>query len=71
MNSSTFAHFKVGIGKDNSKDTKDYVLGKFSKNDQEKINKVIPYSNQIIDDFLDLDIEKVMSRYNGEAHEIK
>lgn len=71
LKTEQFSHFKVGIGKDNNKDTKDYVLGKFSKSDLELINKVIPYSIQIIDDYLDYDIDKVMSKYNGESHEIK
>ena len=29
------------------------------------------FSSDVIDDFLDYDIEKVMSKYNGEDYEIK
>jgi hypothetical protein len=35
------------------------------------LNKIIAFSANIIDDFLDLDIEKVKSKYNGEDYEIK
>ena len=52
-------------------DTKDYVLGKFSKEDLEIIEKIMKFSNDIINDFISLDIDKVMSKYNGETYEIK
>ena len=71
LGTQEFAHFKVGIDNDKNKDTKDYVLGKFSKDELAKLDKIIAYSTLIIDDFLDLDINKVMSKYNGENYEVK
>ena len=71
LNTELFPRFKVGISKNNNIDTKDYVLGKFSKDDLEKLDKILDFSCDIIDDFLDNDIEKVMSKYNGENYEIK
>ena len=71
LKTEEFPHFKVGIDKNDNIERKDYVLGKLSKADLDKINKIIKFSSDIIDDFLDLNIEKVMSKYNGEDHEIK
>lgn len=71
LRTEEFPHFKIGIDKDSNIQIKDYVLGKFSKNDLEKIKKIYNFSTDLIDDFLDKDIEHVMSKYNGENYEIK
>ena len=71
LNTSIFPRLKIGIGKNNNIDTKDYVLGKFNSNDMDKIHKIMEFSNDIIDDFLKLDFERLMSKYNGENYEIK
>ncbi len=71
LNTSDFARFKVGISNNKNIETKDYVLGKIDKDDLEKINKIYEFSSNIIDDFLDLNIDKVMSKYNGGDYEFK
>ena len=71
LGTEVFPRFKVGIDKNSNIDTKDYVLGKFSKDDLSKLDKILTFSTDIIDDFLDNNIEKVMSKYNGENYEIK
>ena len=71
INTDVFSRFKVGIGNNKNFDTKDYVLGKFSKEDLSKIDKIKEFSNDIINDFINLNIEKVMSKYNGASYEIK
>ena len=71
LKTEVFPHFKIGIDKDENIMYKDYVIGKFSKSDLDKINKIYDFSSDVINDFLDLDIEKVMSKYNGEEYEIK
>ncbi len=63
--------FKVGIGKDENIYYIDYVVGKFHKKDLDIISKILSFSSDIINDFLDYGIEKVMSKYNGEDYEIK
>ena len=42
----------------------DFVLGKFSKEEREKLNVILNTTNNIIEDFISLDIEKLMSKYN-------
>ena len=71
LKTENFPRFKIGIGKDDNINYIDYVVGKFSKNDLEKISKIFCFSSNVIDDFLNYDIEKVMSKYNGEEYEIK
>ncbi len=64
LESEEFARFKIGIGHDRSYDTKDYVLGKFSKEELNKINEVIDIGVKAIDTFIKDGIEKTMSVYN-------
>ena len=71
LNTEDFAKFKIGISKNSNIDTKDYVLGKFNKEELEKIKKIFDFSSNVIEDFLDNDIERVKSKYNGESYEIK
>ena len=71
LRTEEFPHFKVGISKDPNIPYMNYVIGKFSKSDLEKIHTICAFSTEIIDYFLDNDIEKVMSKYNGEEYEIK
>lgn len=70
IHTEEFARFKIGISNNKNIDTKDYVLGHFSKEDLDLINKIFAFSNNIIDDFISLNIEKVMSKYNGVNYEI-
>ena len=64
LNTNKFKRFRVGIGNDKMIDTKNYVLGKFSKEEMEKIEKILPISVSILDDFCKIRFEKVMSKYN-------
>ncbi|MBQ4584227.1 MAG: aminoacyl-tRNA hydrolase [Bacilli bacterium] len=63
LHSEAFARLKVGISKANG-DVKDYVLGKFSKAEIEKINDLYPIFNKIIETFISDGIEKAMMNYN-------
>lgn len=63
LHSEAFARLKVGISKANG-DVKDYVLGKFSKAETEKINDLYPTFNKIIETFISDGIEKAMMNYN-------
>ena len=59
-----YKRLKIGIGNQKNIDTKDYVLGKINKNDRELLDEAIKTSCNIIDDFLKLDFEELMSKYN-------
>ena len=70
LKTEIFPRFKIGIGKDNNILVKDFVLGKFGKDDNAKIQKICEFAPNILEDFLTKDFEKVMSKYNGEEYEI-
>ena len=59
-----YKRLKIGISKGNI-DTKDYVLGKFSKDEKAIMNIIIEKSELIIDDFLMLSFSDLMAKYNG------
>ena len=75
LHTEIFPRFKVGIMTQNEKrsniEEKNYVLGKFSDNELKIFDEILNFSNNIIDDFINSDIEKVMSKYNGAEYEIK
>ncbi len=64
LGSNRFRRFRIGISNDKDIDTKDYVLGKFSKDDMKAIEEFLPKTVDILEDFIKLDFEKVMSKYN-------
>ena len=55
---------RIGISKPEG-DTINYVLGKFSKHDLNNLYYVFNTINRIIEDFVVLPFEKLMSKYNG------
>ena len=60
-----FSIFIFSISNDKTKDTKDYVLGKFNKEDTDRLNEI--YSNlvNVIDDFCSISLEMLKSKYNN------
>ena len=57
-----FKRLKIGI--DRSKNIIDYVLGDFSKTEKEDIAKVLDNAANIVYDFVKMDFESLMSKYN-------
>ena len=64
LGSEDFARLKVGIFHDKSIDTKDYVLGNFSKTEKEKFNEMQKDFDKIIESFIIDGIERTMNIYN-------
>ena len=64
LHTNQYKRLKIGISKNRNIDTKDYVLGKFSYNEKEKINCVLDTVIDIFNDFCNFSFEKVMSKYN-------
>lgn len=64
LNTNEYKRLKIGVGNNKKIETKDYVLGKFSKEDFEKIVDSIKLSKDIIEDFIDSDFISLMSKYN-------
>ncbi len=59
-----YKRVKIGISK-NNKDKIDYVIGSVPKEELEKMNSVNKYSEELIDDFLNMKFDNVMNKYNS------
>lgn len=64
LHTQEYKRLKVGISKNKQIDTVAYVLGKFTKEEQVKMNKVIIDAQNIIDDFITLSFDNLMNKYN-------
>lgn len=63
LKTENFKRIRIGISK-NDNNMIDYVLGHFSKSDLIKLDLVYKQIDNIIDDFVILDFERLMSKYN-------
>ena len=63
LKTNEYKRIRIGISKNNI-DMIDYVLGKFSDEELEKLNKVIKIMPDIINDFVTLSFENLMNKYN-------
>ena len=64
LSTKDYKRIKVGISNDKNMDTKDYVLGKFTKDEIDLINPIIDKIPNIIEDYLKLPFDNVMNKYN-------
>lgn len=64
LGTDSYKRLKIGISNDKKLDTKDYVLGKFNATEIETLEGILPTTNKIIEDFISIDFDKVMSKYN-------
>jgi PTH1 family peptidyl-tRNA hydrolase len=64
LHTNEFKRLKIGISNNKLIETKDYVLGKFSKEEKETIEELKITINNLLDDYLEMDFEKLMSKYN-------
>lgn len=65
LGSQAFTQLKIGILNNKLFDKKDFVLSKFSGDEIKSILDVIDKALPIIDDFVNLDAEELMNKYNG------
>ena len=64
LGTSDYKRLKIGVGKNKNLDTKDFVLGKLSVEEEKILLESIEKSEKIIDDFLKIDFNELMSKYN-------
>ncbi len=64
LNSNAFARLKIGISHNRNIDTRDYVLGEFSSTDLKTIASLLPALYDIIENFSEANLDKLMSKYN-------
>ena len=64
LGTNKYARLKIGISHDKGIDTKDYVLSKIDKEEFKCIENNVNVICDIIDDFFNIDMEFMMSKYN-------
>lgn len=64
LNTEEFKRLKIGINKDSSIATKDYVLGKFNCEEKEKLDAINAKVISILVDYFKLPFNDLMSKYN-------
>ena len=64
IHTSEYKRLKIGISKSGDIDTVDYVLGHFSKNDREVLEKLFEDLVLVLDDYFLLPFGDLMSKYN-------
>ena len=68
LGSKSFLRVKIGIGKSDMIDTKDYVLGKFKNEDKEILNEVFFKLRDIVKDYILMNDDGLMQKYNTKIH---
>ena len=64
LGTKKYARLKIGIAHDKTIDTKDYVLGSFSKEEQQELENIDQYLENVGEDFCSMNLENLMSKYN-------
>lgn len=64
LGTNEYKRLKIGISNNKSLDTKDYVLGAFSKAEKEVIDEVVKNAKNIAIDFVWMDFVSLMNKYN-------
>lgn len=63
-----FLRVKIGIGKSDEIDTKDYVLGSFNKSEKDILKEVFFQLRNIFYDCIDMKFDSLMQKYNSKIH---
>lgn len=64
LGTNEYKRLKIGIANNKVIDTKDYVLGKFKEGEKKMIEETLACIPNLFIDYLTLDFEHVMSKYN-------
>ena len=65
LGSREYTRLKIGISNDKDIDTKDYVLAKFSVQQQELLQEKFKKLVSVVDDFCDMSLDRLMNKYNN------
>ena len=64
IGTTEYKRLKIGISNDKDKDTKDYVLGKLSKEDKKIIDNLYKDLCPVVDDYFEMNFTDLMNKYN-------
>ena len=65
LGSRDYVRVKIGISNDKTKDTKDYVLGKFSKEEMDRLDEIYKSMLNIVEDFCNISLDLFKGKYNN------
>ena len=69
LSTQNYKRIKIGISKNKDIDIKDYVLSKFTSDEINEIDKLGIVIQNIIEDYFNLDFDRLMSKYNSKNRE--
>lgn len=69
IGSKGFLRIKIGIGKSDLMDTKDYVLGKFKTSDKEVLDVIFNRLRNVFDDYISINNDRFIQKYNSKIQE--
>jgi PTH1 family peptidyl-tRNA hydrolase len=64
LGTEEYKRLKIGIANDKNMETKDYVLGKFTKEEKEILNSIVENMPNIFEDYMNLSFDNFMNKYN-------
>ena len=64
LGTKNYKRMKFGISNNKSIDTKDYVLGNLSSEENKKLSEMLPITTDILDDFMVMSFANLMNKYN-------
>ncbi len=64
LGTQNYKRLKIGISNNKGVDTKDYVLGKFSKSDMDQYKELFDLLKDVLDDYIKQDFSFLMNKYN-------
>lgn len=64
LGTSEYKRLKIGISKNKDLDTKDYVLGTFSKQEKQILDDLFAELDEVLDDYFHLPFGDLMSKHN-------
>lgn len=64
LGTQEYKRIKIGISNNKMMDTKDYVLGKLSKEESEVLSNIRKEVLNILDDYFKMDFDCLMNKYN-------
>lgn len=64
IGTNVYKRLKIGISKPKNGDTINYVLGKFTKEERENLNKILDIVPSIFEDYLVNTFDNLMNKYN-------
>lgn len=64
IGTKNYKRMRIGISNNKNIDTKDYVLGKFSKEEMNVLNQIVEKFPNILEDYMVLSFDNLMNKYN-------